>query len=83
MAGRPGRKPQQQPPKPFEEFPDDADGFDDDLPNVDPKGKPKDVAADVKSRDWRDVERYREERALKKLVGDDLDELFDERPRKR
>jgi hypothetical protein len=82
MAGRPGRKPAQQ-PKPFDEFADEVEGFDDDVPAVDAKGKPKGAVPEAKSRDWRDVERYREERALKKLVGEDLDELFDERPRRK
>jgi hypothetical protein len=84
MAGRPGRKPQQPQPKPFDEFAEEGESFDEDLPVVDAKGKPKAASpTDVRSRDWRDVERYREERELKKLVGEDLDQLFDERPHRR
>lgn len=78
MAGRPGKKPQPQ-PKPFDEFAEDAEGFEDDVPALDAKGNPAPAA---KSRDWRDVERFREERELRKLIGEDLDDL-DERPRRR
>lgn len=84
MAGRPGRKPQQPQPKPFDEFTEESEGFDDDVPAVDAKGKPRPAGvADARSRDWRDVERYREERELKKLVGEDLDELLEDQPRRK
>jgi hypothetical protein len=77
MAGRPGRKPAQQ-PKPIEEFPEDGESFEEDLPALESKLKPKATAPEAKQRDWRDVERYREERALRKLVDSDLDALFDD-----
>jgi len=82
MAGRPAKKaPAPQPDKAaFDEFPDDAEGFEEDLPNLDAKGN---VIANAKSRDWRDVERYREERELKKLIGDDVFDDFDRPGRKR
>jgi hypothetical protein len=71
MAGRPGKKPQQQPTKPpFDEFAEDQEGFEDDVPQVDAKGNP---IPGSRSRDWRDVEKYREMRELKKLIGEDLD----------
>lgn len=41
---------------------------------------------DGRCRDWRDVERYREERALRKLIEDDFgdfDEQLDGRRRRR
>jgi hypothetical protein len=77
MAGRPGKKPQAPPPKaPVDELDDDNDNFDDEVPAVDADGNP--VAAG-RSRDWRDVEKYRELRDLKKLVGEDLSALFADR----
>jgi hypothetical protein len=48
---------------------------------VDAKGNP---IPGNRSRDWRDVERYREVRELKKLIGEDFDPLFgSDRPAKR
>jgi hypothetical protein len=82
MAGRPGKKAQQQQQaKPaFDEFGEEAEGFEEDVPAVDAKGNP---VPGARSRDWRDVERYREIRDLKKLIGEDFDHLFDdERPGK-
>ncbi|MCX7061710.1 MAG: hypothetical protein QE272_03785 [Nevskia sp.] len=78
MAGRPGKK-AQPPPKPFDEFADETDGFDDDAPAVDPKA----VAVASARRDWRDVEKFREERELRKLIGEDFDDPFAERPTRR
>ena len=74
MAGKSGKKGQAQ-TKTFDEFDDDADSFDDDVPNINEKDEPPPA---VRARDWRDVEKYREMRELKKLVGDDLDLLMDE-----
>jgi hypothetical protein len=72
MAGRPGKK-AQTPTKPtFDEFGEETDSFEEELPPVDAKGNPMPGS---RSRDWRDVEKYRELRELKKLVGEDLDEL--------
>ncbi|MDR3418447.1 MAG: hypothetical protein P4L83_19940 [Nevskia sp.] len=80
MAGRPGKKPQ-QPAKPaFDEFAEESEGFEDDVPAVDAKGNP---LPEGRSRDWRDVEKYREIRDLKKLIGEDFDHLFDDRPANR
>lgn len=73
MAAKPGKKPQ-PPAKPFDEFEDEAEGFEEEVPNID--GKPAPAPA-VRSRDWRDVEKYREMRELRKLVGDDLEDLLD------
>jgi hypothetical protein len=79
MAGRPGKKSQtQQPSKPFDEFADDAEGFEEDVPAVDPKADP--AAPGNRSRDWRDVEKYREQRELRRIIGDDLDDLLDGKP---
>lgn len=77
MARKPKPKPQPEPAKSFDEFVDDAEPTDDDGVNVDPD----EVAAMVKARDWRDVERYKEMRELRKRVEDemDLDEQFDHR----
>lgn len=78
MAGRPGKKPQ-PPPKAFDEFAEDGDGFEDDVPILDAKGNP---IPGIRSRDWRDVEKFREERELRKLIGEDFDDLED-RPKRR
>ncbi|WP_293001698.1 hypothetical protein [Nevskia sp.] len=37
----------------------------------------------AKSRDWRDVERFREDRELKKLIGEDFDDFLDDKPGRR
>lgn len=74
------RKPKKQQPQPeqanssFDEFSDDADGIDEDVANADvgPGNAPQ-----GKSRDWRDVEKLKEERLLRSLVDDDLDMLDD------
>lgn len=81
MAKKPKPKPQPEPVKSFDEFVDDADPSDEEAVNVDPDS----VAAVVKARDWRDVERYKEMRELRKLVDDDLDldDLLNDRPRRR
>lgn len=65
------KKPQTQTeaPKSFDEFADDAEAGDEEVLAVDESAA---EAAD-KSRDWRDVEKYKEERALRRLVDDDLD----------
>ncbi len=60
----------------FDDFADDEDSDGDDVPNVDLPAGPA-----VKSRDWRDVEKLKEERRLRALIDDDLD--FEERPRRR
>lgn len=69
------RKPKKQPaaqteaPKSYDEFVDDADAVDEEVINVDERL----TAATTKLRDWRDVEKYKEERMLRRLVDDDLD----------
>ena len=55
-----------------DEFGEETEGFDDEVPAVDAKGNP---IPGSRSRDWRDVERYREMRELKKLIGEDFDHL--------
>ena len=70
MAGK-----KQQAPAKFEE-PDEAEGWEEG--EVNPNDK--DAAADLRLRDWRDVERYREIKELRKLVDEDeyaqLEALF-------
>ncbi len=75
MAGRSSKKAQAtQKPKTFDEFDDDDEGFEDDGPELNIEELPR----SLRSRDWRDVEKLRELRDLKKLVGDDdFDALFD------
>ncbi|MEQ1437794.1 hypothetical protein AAG565_00395 [Fontimonas sp. SYSU GA230001] len=65
------KKPQTQAetPKTFDEFTDDAEAGEDEVVGVDETP----AAVHEKSRDWRDVEKYKEERALRRLVDDDLD----------
>ncbi|MES0874417.1 hypothetical protein [Sinimarinibacterium thermocellulolyticum] len=62
-------QPQPEAAKSFDEFVDDTDGADEDVPSVDETIPPP----PVKLRDWRDVEKYKEERMLRRLVDDDLD----------
>lgn len=75
MARKP-KKPAPQPEaaKPFDEFADDEAGDDE-------VGVDDEAAADAKLRDWRDVEKYKEERALRRMIDDELD--FDEPARRR
>lgn len=70
------RKPKKAPPqpeaaKPFDEFVDDSEGVDEDAVALEAE-----QAANAKLRDWRDVEKYKEERALRRMIDDELD--FDE-----
>ncbi len=70
MPRKPKKQPaQNEPTKSFDEFVDDSDVIDDEVLTVDDA---LDITDD-KSRDWRDVEKYKEERALKRLVDDDFD----------
>ncbi len=78
MARKPKQKPQAEAPKSFEEVaPFESDSVDDEVADIEPEAP----TADSKSRDWRDVERYKEMRMLRRLVDDDLD--LDDRPRRR
>lgn len=82
MARKSKPKPPQEPPaKNFEEFAEDAEVVDEEVVNVEPEG----VAASSKMRDWRDVEKYKEMRELRRLVDDDfdIDDLLDDKPRRR
>ncbi len=65
------KKPQAQTeaPKSFDEFVDDAEAGDDEVISVDERVN----APASKVRDWRDVEKLKEERMLRRLVDDDLD----------
>lgn len=75
MAGKSSKKAQaDQKPKAFDEFEEDDEVFEEDVPDLDIK----ESSASLRSRDWRDVEKLRELRELKKLVGDDdFDALLD------
>ena len=70
MARTAGKK---QAPQKFEE-PDEAEGWEDAVVDADDK----DAAANLRLRDWRDVERFREMKELRRLVDDDygLGEIF-------
>lgn len=68
------RKPKKQAPQPeaaksFDEFVDDSETVDDDVAAAEAAA----IAAAEKLRDWRDVERYKEELLLRRLIDDDLD----------
>lgn len=67
MAGK------KQAPQKFEE-PDETEGWEEAVVETDSK----DAEADARLRDWRDVERYREMKELRRLVDDDygLEEIF-------
>ncbi|MGQ0697398.1 MAG: hypothetical protein ACT4PZ_04060 [Panacagrimonas sp.] len=70
MARKPKQKPQPEPSKSFDEgVPFESDASDDDTPTPEPEVPPP----NTKLRDWRDVERFKELRNLRKLVDDDLD----------
>lgn len=75
MARKPKPKPQPEASKGFDESVsfDAEDGDDAGIPEPDVP----EPSAQIKSRDWRDVERYKEMRSLRKLVGDDLDADLD------
>ncbi|HEX4872798.1 MAG TPA: hypothetical protein VFV27_10825 [Nevskiaceae bacterium] len=79
MARKPKAKAQPEPAaKPHDEFVDEAEGGDEELPSIEP------VAPAAKLRDWRDVEKFKELRELRKLVGEDLDfDLDDGKARRR
>ena len=75
MARKPKQKPQPEAPKSFDDSaPFESEGGDEDVSVIEPDDPP----VDTRMRDWRDVERYKEMRQLRKLVDDDLD--FDEKP---
>jgi len=77
MARKP-KKVQAQPeaPKGYDEFVDDTDGLDDEVAGVDAAAQ----SLQGKLRDWRDVEKFKEERALRQVIDEDLE--FDESPRR-
>jgi hypothetical protein len=68
------RKPKKQPAqneasKSYDEFVDEGDSVEDDtVPNTEAA-----ASVSLKSRDWRDVEKLKEERRLRKLIADDID----------
>jgi hypothetical protein len=70
MARTAGKK---QAPQKFEE-PEEAEGWEDAVVEADGK----ESGADLRLRDWRDVERFREMKDLRRLVDDDygLEEIF-------
>lgn len=70
MPRKPKKPPAQtEAPKSYDEFADDAEGAEEDLTDAEREA----AARDAKSRDWRDVEKFKEERALRRLIDDDLD----------
>lgn len=70
-------QPQQtEAPKSYDEFVDEAEGVDEDVSSAENARQ----IAQSKLRDWRDVEKFKEERALRRVIDEDLD--FDE-PRRR
>ncbi len=73
MARKPKKQQQAEPVKNnnVDEFSDDLDGMEEDVVIVEP------IAPQAKLRDWRDVEKLKEERDLRRHVDDDLDLLDD------
>lgn len=81
MARKPKLKPQAEPAKTLDEpgaF--DTDGVDDDVGTIEVDDPPSPQTPANKSRDWRDVEKFKEMLRLRRLVDDDLD--FDDKPRR-
>lgn len=58
---------QEQQNKNYDELGAEAEIVDEEVANLEAAG-----AADTKLRDWRDVEKLKEERRLRKLIDDDL-----------
>lgn len=58
-----------EPKSSFDELVEDSDGGEEDLPPVVDAPPPP----SGKSRDWRDVEKLKEDRRLRQLIDDDLD----------
>lgn len=78
MARKPKKaQTQTEAPKSYDEFVDDAESVDEDLSSADAPSS----ANQAKLRDWRDVEKFKEERALRRVIDEDLD--FEEPPRRR
>ncbi|HEU0197607.1 MAG TPA: hypothetical protein VFQ88_10385 [Nevskiaceae bacterium] len=76
MAAKSTKKSKEKPAATEEEYddPEDAD-FESDEPDLEvPDATAADPSA-LRSRDWRDVEKYREQRELRKLVDDDFDDF--------
>lgn len=74
MARKPKKQQQAEPVKNssnVDEFSDDLDGIDEEVIIVEP------IVVQAKLRDWRDVEKLKEERDLRRNVDDDLDLLDD------
>jgi hypothetical protein len=72
MARKPKKQQQAEPVKSnVDEFSDDLEGGDDDVVIIEP------ITPAAKLRDWRDVEKLKEERDLRRHVDDDLDLLDD------
>lgn len=69
MARKPKPKAKADTTKTFDEFVEEADAVEEDVEDLDPDS----LLAAGKARDWRDVERYKELRELRRLVADDLD----------
>ena len=66
------RKPKQQPQpaqKNDDDFVDGLEAADEEIAAIDKKSSDD----GLRSRDWRAVEKYKEERRLRQLIGDDLD----------
>jgi hypothetical protein len=69
-------QPQAEAPKSYDEFVDESEGVDEDVSSAEnTRNQPP-----SKLRDWRDVEKFKEERSLRRAIDEDPD--FDE-PRRR
>lgn len=73
MAAKSTKKARQEAP-PEDDFDDDSEYDSDDAEIEVPEPLANDPAGSHR-RDWRDVERYREARELRRLMEDDLDDL--------
>lgn len=68
MARKPKPKPQAEPVKSFDEFAEEGEGPDEEV-----TVEPSEAVSASKLRDWRDVEKLKEMRELRRMVGDDFD----------
>jgi hypothetical protein len=68
--------------EPLEDDGTDAEGWEDDPVDVDVSGRTTPAG---RLRDWRDIERYREERELRRLIEDEyeLDHIAEPPPARR
>lgn len=83
MAGK-KQTPAQSSYTEFDDDETDGEAWDEET-EVDAEEDTLTPAEGARTRDWRDVERYREERALRRLIADEFDDFddLDDKPARR